>query len=98
MKAECFRNLNKGWDENCGPSDDDDMCIRLAKNFKIGCINEALGIYHTENDDRMMKNKKLIADGYFKLINKHAEGLINLPSKIILEIKKFIKFKILRLK
>ena len=160
MKAECFKNLSEGWDENCEPSSDDDICFKLAKNSKIGLINEILGIYNTDSGNNAMLNKKKTAYGWLQLWNKYADDTFNLcgreiiikhylecltrflkindndgvkqckikirkysesyfkylsttqsliysrrakqfkkiRSKIILEIKKFIKFKILRLK
>lgn len=49
---------------------DDDLCFRLCKNFKVGLVKEILGVYNFDASGRIMTQKKRCADDYVKFLGK----------------------------
>lgn len=47
---------------------DDDLCFRLCKHFKVGLVREILGVYNYDGSDRIVSQKKRGADDYVKFL------------------------------
>lgn len=49
---------------------DDDLCFRLCKYFKVGLVREILGVYNVDASDRIMSQKKRCVDDYVRFLDK----------------------------
>jgi glycosyltransferase involved in cell wall biosynthesis len=55
---------------------DDDMCFRLAKQFKFGLVREILGVVHVDAGGRISDHAANTADDYYKLFKKYSDEII----------------------
>lgn len=55
---------------------DDDLCFRLCKHFKVGLVKEILGIYNFDASNRIMSKKKRCADDYVKFLDKWSNEIV----------------------
>ena len=70
VKKSCFDNI--GWfDVEFDNCQDDDICLRLAKEYRFGLIPEILAIVHNDGSSQITKNSKSFAKGWLKLFSKH---------------------------
>jgi glycosyltransferase involved in cell wall biosynthesis len=65
------------FDTNFTNCQDDDFCIRLAKNNSFALINEALAKVYNDAGNRVTSNKTDYALGWEKLFKKHRRDIIN---------------------
>lgn len=76
VKKRCFDKIGL-FDIQFTNCQDDDICIRLAKEFRFGLIPEVLAVIHNECDNiRVTGDTKSLAEGWLKLFNKHKEEII----------------------
>ena len=54
-----------------------DTSIRLAKYYEFGFINEPLFIWHWHNDETISKDVYRDAQGYYQIVEKHRDEIIN---------------------
>ena len=73
---ECFDKVGL-FDISLPASQDDDMCFKLSKNYKVGYIPEIMASMNVEQVNRISNNPKRVADGWWKLWNKYEQDLIN---------------------
>lgn len=74
-KRSCFDIIGE-FDEDQQACQDDDLCFRLSKHFKIGLIKEILGVYGATAENQITKNRKRCADYYLRLLEKYKEEII----------------------
>lgn len=75
-KRECFDTIGPLPENIVLLGQDDDMCIRLCKYFKVGFIDEILGIYHTDANDRLMSRRKDMSDDYVRAVNRWRDEVL----------------------
>lgn len=69
-KRECLEAVGK-FDVLLPASQDDDMCFKLAKHYKVGYIDEVLADMYVGQINRISNNSKRVADGWWMLWNKY---------------------------
>lgn len=74
-KRECFKRIG-GFDVSLPASQDDDMCFRLAKHFKCGYIDQVLANMYIGPENRISKNRKKVAMGWWMLWNKFENDIL----------------------
>ena len=98
FKKSCF-DVVGNWDKAFPASQDDDMCFRFAKNYKIGLIPEILGIYYLDGGNQIGSSQRRVAIGWWTLWNKYEEDIVSLcGEKRIIEcyadcLKRFMTIK-----
>lgn len=75
----CIFETIGNWDEKFPASQDDDMCFRIAKNCKIGFINEILGIYYFDagKGNQISSSPIRVANGWWALWNKYEDDVVD---------------------
>jgi len=71
IKRECFDKIGL-WDDSFQVCQDDDICLRLAKEFRFGLVPEILAVIHL--DERMKSTVEELKDsavGYARLFSKY---------------------------
>jgi hypothetical protein len=76
-KRECFDKVGL-FDVNLPASQDDDMCFKLSKYYKVGFIPEIMASMNVEQVNRISNNPKRVADGWWLLWNKYEDDVYNL--------------------
>lgn len=76
-KRECFDIVGL-FDVSFPASQDDDMCFKLAKHYKVGLIPEVMASMNVEQINRISNNPKRVADGWWMLWNKYEEDVSTL--------------------
>ncbi len=84
MRKEVFEKIGQ-WDINLPSSQDDDMCFRLAKNYKISLINEIVGIYGVGAGNQIGGSEKRVALGWWMLWQKYENDVVSYCGKDILK-------------
>ncbi len=74
-KRSCFDVIGE-FDEEQQACQDDDLCFKLCKHFKVGLIKEILGVYGVAAGNQITKNKKRGADYYLRLLEKYKDEII----------------------
>lgn len=87
-KKECFDVI--GILPNDVLCQDDDLCFRLCKYFKVGLVREILGVYNVDASDRIMLQKKRCADDYVKFLGKWSNEMVEVCG-IKLLVKKYLQ-------
>lgn len=77
MRKSIFVTIG-GWDVNFPASQDDDMCFRIAKYYKIGFINEILGIYYFDagKGKQISSSPSRVANGWWLLWKKYEQDVV----------------------
>ena len=76
VKKECFDKIGR-FDTQFNNSDDDDICLRLAKEYHFGLTPEILAIIHNNHSNkRVTGDVNDFAKMLLKLFNKHKEEII----------------------
>ena len=76
VKRECFNRIGF-FDVDFGVCDDDEFCLRLAKEYRLGLVPEALAIiYDDGGKERLISNRVAYADGWQKLIAKYEADIL----------------------
>ena len=75
MKRCCF-DKSGNWDENLQSSEDDDICFKLAKHFKIVLIPEILVYVNTKEGMGISSDSKRTANGWWDLWQKYKDEVI----------------------
>jgi glycosyltransferase involved in cell wall biosynthesis len=76
-KRECFDKVGL-FDVHFPASQDDDMCFKLSKNYKVGLISEIMATMNVEQINRISNNPKKVADGWWMLWNKYEDDVYTL--------------------
>jgi len=76
-KRDCFEKIGN-FDEKFVVCQDDDICLRLAENYKFGLIAEPLAIIHSDAGNQTITNKKNYADGWYNLFSKYEDDIISI--------------------
>lgn len=69
---------------------DDDLCFRLCKHFKVGLVKEILGVYNFDASGRIMSQKKRCADDYVKFLDKWSNEIVEVCG-INLLVKRYLR-------
>ena len=83
IKKRCFDVIGT-WDESFCASQDDDICFRLAKEFKFGLIEKVLVIINGEyegGENRIGASSIRVAKGWWTLWNKFEKDVLELCGK-----------------
>ncbi|MBR2141974.1 glycosyltransferase family A protein, partial [Anaerovibrio sp.] len=86
IKKSCFVKIGK-WDESFNACQDDDICFRLAKEYKFALIDRVLTIYNTDydgDDNRICKSTLRVATGWWTLWNKFEKDVLELCGRKIM--------------
>ena len=84
-KKECLETVGR-FDTSLPASQDDDICFKLSKNFKIGFIDEILADMYVGQINRISNNPKRVADGWWMLWNKYEEDVIKYCGSEVMQI------------
>ena len=76
MIKKCCFDKSGNWDEKLYSSEDDDMCFRLAKYFKIILIPEVLVYVNTKEGTGISSDNKRVANGWWVLWQKYKNEVI----------------------
>ena len=68
---------------------DDDLCFRLCKHFKVGLVREILGVYNFDASGRIMSQKKRCADDYVKFLDKWSNEIVEVCGNSLL-VKRYL--------
>ena len=82
-KKECFDRVGM-FDANFPSSQDDDMCFRLAKYYKIGFIDQLLANAYVSVDNRISANLNRVATGWWMLWNKYESDVLEYCGKDVM--------------
>lgn len=85
VRRKCFEKVGN-WDEAFCASQDDDMCFRLAKEFKFAFVDKVLVIINYEYegaDNRIGASSVRVANGWWTLWNKFEKDVHNLCGRKI---------------
>ncbi len=74
MRREIFQKIGS-WDCSFPACQDDDMCFRIAKHYKIALIKKVLGIYGMDTENHIGHNSTRVAMGWWILWKKYAEDI-----------------------
>ena len=74
-KKECFKKIGL-FDTQFTVCQDDDICLRLAKEYRFGLIPEILAVIHNDSGSQVTKSPKSYADGWWKLFRKHESEVL----------------------
>ena len=76
VKCECLERIGY-LDEAIVSFQEWDTSIRLAKHYEFGFVSEPLFIYHRcHSGDTISKDKRKEAEGYYQIVEKHADEII----------------------
>ena len=70
LRKECLEEIG-GFDPMMESAQDSDVWLRLAKQYKISCVKEFLGIYHIHDGERITSNFDKKINGITRLIEKN---------------------------
>ncbi len=75
----CFEKTGN-WDPQFPASQDDDICFRFAKYYKIALIDEILGIYYVDaGEGKQISSSSIrVANGWWLLWNKFENDIVEL--------------------
>jgi glycosyltransferase involved in cell wall biosynthesis len=79
-KKECFDKLG-GFKTEFVTCQDDDICLRLAKEFKFGLVPEIKAIIHDDAGNQTISNRTVYADDWYKLFNKYEKDILQYCGK-----------------
>lgn len=88
-KKECFETIGL-LPEDLVYGQDDDLCFKLCKHYKVGLIKEILGILHVDADNRVTSMRKKCAEDYLELWNNYSSEVIDICGIEVLR-KKYMK-------
>lgn len=79
MRKRVFNEIGE-WDVAFPASQDDDICFRIAKNYRIRLINHILGIYWFDagEGNQISSSSIRVANGWWTLWNKYEKDVIRL--------------------
>ena len=75
VEKKCFEKIGM-FDTTLPACQDDDMCFRLAKEFKIGFIPEILADVYANSDNRISDNPDKVSLGWWMLWNKYEADVL----------------------
>lgn len=74
LKKECFEKVGL-FDSEFESAQDLDMWLRIAKEYKIGKLDEALAVYHLDGEDRISESLEKVIQGRTKILEKYSDDL-----------------------
>lgn len=82
-KRKCFEEVGL-FDLEFPASQDDDMCFRLAKNYKVGYIPLILADVTISATNRISDNKEKVSLGWWRLWNKYESDVLEYCGKEVM--------------
>lgn len=82
-KKECFDKLG-GFKTEFITCQDDDICLRLAKEFKFGLVPDIKAIIHDDAGNQTISNRTVYANDWYKLFNKYEKDILQYCGKKVL--------------
>ncbi len=79
-KRECLLNVGM-FDLDLPASQDDDICFKLAKKYKIGYLSNELTYMFIDSDNRISDNSAKVAMGWWMLWNKYENDVLQYCGK-----------------
>ena len=70
VRKECFQKIGL-FDTRFSCFQDDDICFRLAKEYRVDLVPEVLAIFHQDADFQLTKDLLSYAQGWWDLLIKH---------------------------
>ncbi len=83
MKREIFDEIGN-WDISLPASQDDDMCFRITKRYRISLIKKILGVIHIDSGNRIGDSSVRVANGWWLLWKKYEKDVLNYCGKDVL--------------
>lgn len=78
VRRRCFEQCGL-FDTSMLSSQDHDMWLRIARKFKVDCVNESLVIYHIHDGERITTNPRSKIQGIQAINKKYADYLATHP-------------------
>lgn len=79
IRRDCFEKVGR-FDERLQSNQDLDMWIRIADEFAVTCLSEALARSHVDHSDRISEDIERLYQGERCLLDKHEHHFINHPA------------------
>ena len=70
VRRDCFQKIGL-FDTRLVVCEDDDICFRLAKEYRVDLVPEVLAIIHQDADSRLTSDLCSYAQGWWNLFTKH---------------------------
>ena len=83
IRKDCFDKVGL-FDKTFPASQDDDMCFRVSKYYKIGYIDTPLALMHLGPSNRISKSQVRVAIGWWMLWNKYESDVLNYCGKDVM--------------
>lgn len=83
VKKECLEKVGL-FDVAFTVCDDDEICFRLAKEYKFGLIRECLALTHSDGGAQVTSDRLDNARGWLRLFNKYQEDILKYCGKEVL--------------
>ena len=82
MRRKIFDSIGE-WDEQFPASQDDDICFRITKSYRVKLIKEILGVYYVDAGagKQIGSSPKRVADGWWILWNKFENDVLKYCGK-----------------
>ncbi|MDO8793588.1 MAG: glycosyltransferase, partial [Vicinamibacterales bacterium] len=75
VRRTCFDTVGP-FDLDVVVGQDDVMCLKLARSFKAGRVNDVLATIHCDGGDRVSQDQALAAEGYYRLHEKFRADIV----------------------
>ncbi len=80
VRRSCF-DVVGGFDLDVVIGQDDLMCLKLARSFRVGRIDVALATVHSDGGGRVSDDEALAAEGYYRLHEKFRSDIVALHGR-----------------
>jgi len=89
IRRTCFDTVGL-WDTEFRCFQDDDLCIRLAKQYRFEVVREVLAVVHRDAAGQLTRNRSQYAAGWYQLIQKHEGEILRVVGRGVLA-KHFVR-------
>ncbi len=83
IRKTCFDTVGL-WDTEFRCFQDDDLCIRLAKQYHFEVVREVLAVVHRDAAGQLTRNRSQYAAGWYQLIQKHEGEILHVVGRAVL--------------
>lgn len=83
IRKTCFDTVGL-WDTEFRCFQDDDLCIRLAKQYRFEVVREVLAVVHRDAVGQLTRNRSQYAAGWYQLIQKHEGEILHVVGRAVL--------------
>ena len=83
IRKTCFDQVGY-WDTQFRCFQDDDLCIRLAKQYQFEVVREVLAVVHRGAVGQLTRNRSQYAGGWYQLIHKHEREILRVVGRAVL--------------